>query len=84
MNDYIPTLIYDVLTDFFYDLIFPFRSFMYDVETWLIDEFELQLSQDHIAFLIAFFLMVVYILAIIFTIIVLYKGLQFILGLFVR
>lgn len=77
-------LIYDILTDFFYDLLFPFRSFLFNIENWLIDEFDLQLSQDHISFLLAFFLMVAYMICICFSIYLLYKCFQFIFGLFVR
>ena len=82
--DYLPNMINSTLNDFFYDLIFNFRSIVYDIEMWLYDEFELQLSQDHVSFIIAFFIMVFYSLAIIFTVILFYKAIKFIFGLFVR
>lgn len=82
--EYITGYLGTILGDFFYDLIFNFRSFVYDIEMWLYEEFDLQLSPDHVSFLIAFFIMVFYTLAIIFTVILLYKSIKFIFGLFVR
>ena len=67
----------------FEELTFQIGLFVSEVDSWLNDYFGLQFTQDHYAFIVAFFVTLLYVSFSIFMLWFVYKFIRFLFNLFV-
>lgn len=71
------------LKDYFYDLFFQIHTFVFQVEYWCYDEFDYQLPEEYMSFLIILGMLAVFLVLMVFSIFIFYKAIKFLINIFV-